>query len=223
MHTEAARSHEQLYDAEATVGPPRPWIAWLLGAALLAAVIGAALHVSEGRAFARLLEQASPGWLLLAFALQAATYLAQAEIFRIAPHAAGAVLSRAFLYQLSLAKVFLDQALPPAGISSAAVAAKALQQRGVARGPVAAGAIINIASYDAAYVVTSCSRYRSPPGSASCIRLCWGCQPCSWWAPAPSRLRRSRCQVGALQAPPQCTASRSSRVSSRFSGTRTLP
>ena len=40
-----------------------------------------ALHFSEGRAFARLLEEANPPWLLLAVALQAATYLAQAEVF----------------------------------------------------------------------------------------------------------------------------------------------
>src|SRR3954447_21334211 len=114
------------------------WIAWLLGVALLGVVVGAAVRRSEAAAFTQLLDQASPWWILLALVLQGGTYLAQAEVFRLAPHAAGARLPRAFLYQLSLAKLFLDQALPSAGVSSAVVVARALRERDVVPGAVAA-------------------------------------------------------------------------------------
>jgi Mg2+-importing ATPase len=130
------------------------WLSWVLGTAVLAGVVVAALHFSEEREFARLAEQAKPGWLLVAFMLQAATYSAQAEVFRGAPERAGLSLPKGWLYQLSLAKLFVDQALPSAGISSTVVVAKALQERGVARQTAAACAMVNMASYHAAYVVT---------------------------------------------------------------------
>ena len=122
------------------------WLTWLLGAAVLAAVVVAGLHYTEEREFARLVEQAQPGWLVVAVALQAATYLAQAEVIRGAPHARGVSLPRHWLYQLSLAKLFLDQALPSAGLSSTIVLVRALEQRAVPRGTAAACAIINIGS-----------------------------------------------------------------------------
>jgi Mg2+-importing ATPase len=129
------------------------WASWLLGAALLAAVIYFALHFSEGRDFLALTQRAQPQWLAVAFLLQAATYVAQAEVFRDAPLRAGFPLSRVWLSELSVTKLFLDQALPSAGISSTVVVTRALQQAGVPRGIAAAGALVNIASYNAAYVV----------------------------------------------------------------------
>ena len=130
------------------------WLAWVLGAAVLFAVVIAGLHFSEEREFARLLAQAKPGWLLVAVVLQAATYLAQAQVIRVTPRATGVFLPRRWLYQLSLTKLFLDQALPSAGLSSTVVIVKALGQRGVPRDTAAACAMINIGSYHAAYVVT---------------------------------------------------------------------
>ena len=130
------------------------WLPWVLGSALLATVIIASSELAEERAFARLVQRAQPGWLAVALVLQASTYFAQAEIFRAIPHVTAFPLSRAWLYQLSLTKLFLDQALPSAGLSSTVVIVKALQQRGVPRDGAAACAMINIASYHAAYVVT---------------------------------------------------------------------
>ena len=129
------------------------WGSWLLGAAVLAAVVFLALHFSEGREFLSLAQRARPRWLAVAFLLQAATYFAQAEVFRGAPRRAGFPLRRRWLAELSVTKLFLDQALPSAGISSTVVVTRALQQAGVSRGVAAAGALINIASYNAAYVV----------------------------------------------------------------------
>lgn len=134
--------------------PGLSWLPWVLGSALLGAVVAAAAQLAEEREFARLVEEAQPEWLLVAAVCQAVTYLAQAEVFRAAiPRQAHASLRRGWLYELSLTKLFLDQALPSAGVSSTVVIVKALESRRVLRGTAAACAMINIASYHAAYVV----------------------------------------------------------------------
>jgi Mg2+-importing ATPase len=134
--------------------PTLQWLPWVLGSALLATVVVAASQLAEEREFARLVERAEPGWLLVALLLQAATYLAQGEVFRGAPETAGWHLPRKWLYQLSLTKLFVDQALPSAGLSSTLVIVKALVHRGVPRAAAAACAMVNMASYYAAYVAT---------------------------------------------------------------------
>ena len=58
-------------DRQGASHPGAGWISWILGAALLAAVVGGALHFSEERAFVRLAEQARPWWLAVAVLLQA--------------------------------------------------------------------------------------------------------------------------------------------------------
>ena len=135
------------------VGRSAYWLSWMLGAAILVAVVLAALHVAEGRELIDVAGRAKPWWLVLAVCLQGATYLAQAEIFRRVPRAAGYDLPLTAAYELSLAKLFIDQALPSAGIGSTIVVAKALERRAVPRAVVAASMVINIASYHAAYVV----------------------------------------------------------------------
>ena len=130
------------------------WLAWIFGAALLAAVVSVALHFSEGREFVLLAESAEPSWLLLALLLQAATYVPQAEIWRRVSRAAGFPLPLGPLYALSLAKLFIDQALPSAGLSGTIVMARSLEDRGVPRSVVMAAVVINIASYYSAYVIS---------------------------------------------------------------------
>lgn len=120
---------------------------------MLAAVVAAVVHVAEARAFVGLLERSRPSWLAGAVLLQALTYLAQGEIFLAAPRAAGHAVPRRLVYALSLTKLFLDQAVPSAGLASTALVANALEQQGVPRGPTAAGAILNIVSYHVSYVV----------------------------------------------------------------------
>lgn len=106
METRGASVPEDAATDDRSEAPARAaaWLSWLLGGALLVTVVVAALHVSEGREFARLLERANLWWLAFALLLQAATYLAQAEVFRSAPQAAGMSLPRRWLYQLSLSK-----------------------------------------------------------------------------------------------------------------------
>jgi len=129
------------------------WFAWLLGVAALAAVILVASHLSEERAFVSLLGQARPSWLLWAVALQAATYAAQAEVWRVALHRAGSTLRLGLAYALSLEKLFVDQALPSMGVSGTAVVARVLEQRGLPRPAVMAAVAVDAGSFYIGYVV----------------------------------------------------------------------
>ncbi len=130
------------------------WLSWILGAALLAVVVAAALHFSEERAFVRLTERAQPQWLGWALALQAATYVAQGWIWRRVSAAAGYHLAGRTAFELGLAKLFAYQTLPSAGLSSSILVAKALEHRRLAAPAIHAAVVVNIASYHLAYVVT---------------------------------------------------------------------
>ena len=167
------------------VGRSAYWLSWMLGAAILVAVVVAALHVAEGRELIDVAGRAKPWWLVLAVCLQGATYLAQGEIFRRVPRAAGYRLPLTAAYELSLAKLFIDQALPSAGIGSTIVVAKALERRAVPRAVVAASMVINIASYHAAYVVCLGIALASPPLVARHTCRCSWCRCSS--SPSASR------------------------------------
>jgi Mg2+-importing ATPase len=129
------------------------WIVWLLGAALLGVVVSLAAHFSEEHAFARLLDEAQPFWLLAAGALQATTYLAEAQVWRVAVRGDATRLSLARLYRFSVAKLFVDQALPSGGVSGTLLYVQALQRAGVGRGAALSGVIVATFSYYTSYVL----------------------------------------------------------------------
>jgi Mg2+-importing ATPase len=130
------------------------WLSWLIGAALLAAVVLAARHFAEERAFSQILEQVEPAWLLAALALQAATYLAQAGIWLTVLHRTGARVPFAYACGLSLQKLFIDQALPSMGLSGTAAVAAALERRGTPRAAVTSAVAVDISCYFAAYALS---------------------------------------------------------------------
>lgn len=127
--------------------------AWLVGAAALAAVIFVARHVADERAFLRIVETARPGWLIVAILLQVLTYAAQGAVWRTAARAVHVRLSIADAYKLSLAKLFVDQALPSGGVSGTFIFARALKARGAQLPAVMTCAIVAAATYWAAYAV----------------------------------------------------------------------
>jgi Mg2+-importing ATPase len=139
--------------AHSTARRAARWLSWSLGVAMLATVIIAALHFSEEREFVRIAERAQPWWLALAFLLQAGTYLAQGETWRVVTRAAQIPVPVSVAYRLSLAKLFIDQALPSGGLSGTVVVARALQERDVPRGVIMASVIVDTVSYYAAYVL----------------------------------------------------------------------
>lgn len=137
-----------------TMRRPVHWFSWIFGFAMLAAVIVAALHFSEEQELVRIAQRAQPWWLGIAIVLQAGTYLAQGEAWRVVTRTAGVVVPWTAAFKLSLAKVFIDQAVPSAGISGTVLVARALEQRGVSRAVVMASVVVNIVSSYAAYVLT---------------------------------------------------------------------
>jgi Mg2+-importing ATPase len=128
--------------------------AWLFGLVMLAAVVTLALHLSEARELWSAARRARPAWLLAALALQALTYLAQGEIFRDVARAGASSLRVWAAYRISLTKLFVDQALPSAGLSGTVIAAQQLARTGMQRQLLAAAVAVSIASYQIAYALS---------------------------------------------------------------------
>lgn len=129
------------------------WPSLLVGIALVAAVAAAALGRSEEREIWDLARRAEPAWLLAALLAQAATYVAQAQIWRRVAGAAGVPVPLGLASKLSLAKLFVDQAVPTSGVSGTLLFANALERRGVARHVLTAAVSVNLVSYFAAYIM----------------------------------------------------------------------
>lgn len=142
-------------------------LSWLVGFAMLAGVVLVALHWSEERALVRLAAGARPWWMAVATALQACTYLAQGQIWRLVGRQRGELLPLGQAARLSLAKLFIDQALPSAGISGTLVVARGLEQRGMARTVVMAAMVVDGVAYYAAYVVALIAALLLPPAGRS--------------------------------------------------------
>ncbi len=134
--------------------PARHWLSWLIGAALIGAVVLGALHFSEAREFARLADQAQPWWLLAAVGLQLITYPAAGQVYRGVIRAGGGALTVAAATRMTLTKLFVGQAVPSAGLSGLVVLANRLEQAGVPRSVIAAGIVVDLASYYAAYLLS---------------------------------------------------------------------
>jgi uncharacterized protein (TIRG00374 family) len=121
------------------------------GVLLLAVIIAIVVHFGQGRQFAELLRKAQPAWLLVALALQGGTYVCAAGVWHRALARQGEHRPLTKLIALGLAKVFMDQAVPSAGISGTMLVARALRRRGLshrkALGTVLAGLIAFYIAY----------------------------------------------------------------------------
>ena len=125
----------------------------MLGAAILAGVVLVVLRSGEERAFVRLLREVQPGWLLIAILLQAATYFVQGEIWQIVLRPAKTSVRVTATCKLSVARLFVDQALPSAGLSGTVLAVQALRRYDVPLPVVMAGVVIDTASCYATYAI----------------------------------------------------------------------
>ncbi len=145
-------SHQDIAAPRRSRRRPAGWVQWLLGIALLAVVIVAALRFAEAREFARIAEHAEPWWVALAVVFQVSTYLAAGQVFRAVAAAAGCSLTLGTTSRLSLTKLFVDQAVPTGGLSGTAVLANGLEQRGIPRPVVASSVVVDLVSYYFAYL-----------------------------------------------------------------------
>src|SRR6185503_9990430 len=82
------------------------------GILLFLVAIGLVVHFEQGQRFAELLKRAQPAWLLVAVALQGATYVCAAGVWQRALVRQGHHRPLYGLVPLGLVKVFMDQALP---------------------------------------------------------------------------------------------------------------
>ena len=119
----------------------------ITGLLLLCVVIAVGAHFGKGEEFAKLVQAAKPQWLGVALILQAATYVC-----------AGAVWSRALARQghhrpllqmvrLGIVKVFMDQAVPSAGISGNVLVARGLGRRGMSHRNAVATVLAGLISF----------------------------------------------------------------------------
>lgn len=127
------------------------WLVWLVGSAACATLILVVTHLSEEKEMLRLLQQIEPIWLLLALALQSCTYLAQGFIWRAAAAAAGHRLPMAKAFEMSLAMLFINQALPSGGISGMALISGAVARIGMPRAVVVSAVLVDVSMYYLSY------------------------------------------------------------------------
>ena len=133
---------------------PALWLTWLLGAAMFATVVGVALQFTDVESFTRLLTEAEPLWLVGALALQALTYMAQGQVFRVVLKAGAQPLSLWEAGKLSVMKLFVDQALPSSGISGAFAVVASFVRLGFAKPLVLASLVLDLSGYFLAYALS---------------------------------------------------------------------
>lgn len=136
---------------------------WLTGLMLLVGLIALVTHRGELEHFAELLRHAEPAWLLLAVALQTATYASTAGVWTLALHKAGHALPLRTLVPLGMAKLFSDQVMPSAGFSGTAFFVMALRRRAIPESICLATLLLSLLCYYAAAVL----------GAAVTVLLLW--------------------------------------------------
>jgi uncharacterized membrane protein YbhN (UPF0104 family) len=83
-------------------------IGWVLGVAVIAIVVGAVLRIGDLHAFATMLGEAHPGWLLIALGLQATTYASVAAGWKMVLGQTDTPQPLRRLYPIALGKLFAD-------------------------------------------------------------------------------------------------------------------
>jgi len=112
----------------------------VIGLLVVGALVLVARNHAEPKAIAGVVAKAEPALLLLAAALQLATYPCVAFIWTVAiRRSGGRAPSFAKLMRLSVAELFTDQTIPSGGMSGTLLVVSSLEKRGVeARGAMAA-------------------------------------------------------------------------------------
>jgi hypothetical protein len=114
-------------------GPRARWAvaSWLLGLAAIVAVVFFAARFGHAREFGELLRTMRPGWLVVAAGLQVGTYACDATIWRRVLMRAGSPQPFPRMLGLSIARLFLRQAVPSGGVSGDVLVVRALSKYGV--------------------------------------------------------------------------------------------
>jgi uncharacterized protein (TIRG00374 family) len=129
----------------------RLWLAWLSGILLLVVVGIVVARRGEELRFADLLKQAHPSWLLLAILLQVGTYACAAGAWQRVLARQRIHTSLWQLIPLGLAKLFMDQVVPSAGLSGTLLVVRALKRRGVPDGASVSAVVVGLLGFHLAY------------------------------------------------------------------------
>jgi uncharacterized protein (TIRG00374 family) len=129
----------------------RLWLAWLSGILLLVVVGIVISRRGEELKFAELLKHARPSWLVLAVLLQIGTYACAAGAWHRVLARQKIKTSLLQLIPLGLAKLFMDQVVPSAGLSGTLLVVKALKRRGVPDGASVSAVVVGLLGFHLAY------------------------------------------------------------------------
>ena len=123
----------------------------VLGILLLATLIVVLTHVAEERRLVALLTHLTPTWLLVATACQVGTYVCAAAVWACVLHRVGVVCRLHALVPLGLAKLFVDQVVPTAGVGGTMLVVRGLVRRSVPLPLATAALLVDLLSFYAAH------------------------------------------------------------------------
>ena len=119
----------------------------ITGLLLLCVVIAVGAHFGRGEEFAKLVQAAEPRWLGVALVLQGATYLCAGAVWYRALARQGHHRPLLQMVRLGIVKVFMDQAVPSAGISGNVLVARGLGRRGMSHRNAVATVLAGLISF----------------------------------------------------------------------------
>jgi uncharacterized membrane protein YbhN (UPF0104 family) len=140
-------------DSEPKRAPLRAYGTWLFGMLTLCALVIVVLRIGELARFVELARGARPAWLLVALAIEVATYAVAAGVWQRTLVAAGEPVPLYSLVPLGVAKIFTDQALPSAGLSGMVLLAHGLERRGIRSRLATSILIVSLISFYSSYLI----------------------------------------------------------------------
>jgi hypothetical protein len=155
-------------------------------------LIAVVAHLGEEREFLDVARASDPRWLVVAAALQIATYACAGLAWQRGLRRFGIVQSLRGLFGLGLAKLFTDQAMPSAGVSGTILVVRTLVHRGVATGAAVAAVLAAVIGYYAAYAVSIVATLTILWLAGGLSRLWLGLATALWRGPRACRWRRLR-------------------------------
>jgi uncharacterized protein (TIRG00374 family) len=151
--TSKPRSRKRKPKEQPAPGNRGRWFALASGLIMLAALVVVVSKRDEGLKFADLVRQAHPAWLLVALLLQFGTYMCAAGVWH-------RVLARQKIHRslwqlipLGIAKLFMDQVVPSAGLSGTLLVVRALKRRGVPDGASVSAVVVGMLGFHLAYAL----------------------------------------------------------------------
>lgn len=132
----------------------RPRLAGLIiGGVALAGLVAIVLHVGDIAEFVSRAAAADLRWLALGVGAQILAFLAQAFVFARTLAKRGNRIRRLGLFNLSIGKLFADQAIPSIGVSGAVFLVHALTRRGVSAADAFTAFVFGAASSIVAFLI----------------------------------------------------------------------